>query len=77
MLPENGIVEHTFFGPDGILDGMGREAIYIDMSTISPKLAQRIGEQISGQHGTQTAGGNALSPAGNLSAICSREARRP
>lgn len=44
MLPETSIVEQTFFGPNGIMDGIRKRAIYIDMSTNSPVLARRIGE---------------------------------
>ena len=44
MLPETSIVEKTFFGPHGIINGIQRGAIYIDMSTNSPVLARRIGE---------------------------------
>jgi 4-hydroxybutyrate dehydrogenase/sulfolactaldehyde 3-reductase len=36
MLPNGRLVDSVVSGPDGILKGLGRGALYIDMSTISP-----------------------------------------
>ncbi len=44
MLPDTPDVEQVVFGPQGILDGIRPGAIYIDMSTIAPKTAVRIGQ---------------------------------
>jgi 4-hydroxybutyrate dehydrogenase / sulfolactaldehyde 3-reductase len=41
MLPNGEHVEAALFGPDGIVDAMSRDALYIDMSTIAPAVTDR------------------------------------
>ena len=46
MLPIGAIVEQAVFGPNGIVEGMGKDAILIDMSTILPVDTDRIGKRL-------------------------------
>jgi 2-hydroxy-3-oxopropionate reductase len=43
MLPDTPDVEEVMFGQNGLLPALKPGKIYIDMSSISPKMAQRIG----------------------------------
>lgn len=43
MVPDAPDVEKIALGPDGILAGMRRGTVYIDMSTIDPATTQRVG----------------------------------
>jgi 2-hydroxy-3-oxopropionate reductase len=42
MLPDTPDVEEVALGPQGVLEGIARGGLYIDMSTVSPMLAERI-----------------------------------
>jgi 2-hydroxy-3-oxopropionate reductase len=42
MLPDSPDVEAVVLGPDGVLEGIGSGALYIDMSTIAPAVTRRI-----------------------------------
>src|SRR5258708_7188055 len=44
MVPDAPDVEKIALGPDGILQGMRRGSVYIDMSTIDPATTQRVGK---------------------------------
>jgi 4-hydroxybutyrate dehydrogenase/sulfolactaldehyde 3-reductase len=44
MVPDAPDVEKLALGPDGILQGMRRGSVYIDMSTIDPATTQRVGK---------------------------------
>jgi 4-hydroxybutyrate dehydrogenase/sulfolactaldehyde 3-reductase len=44
MVPDAPDVENLALGPDGILQGMRRGSVYIDMSTIDPATTQRVGK---------------------------------
>jgi 4-hydroxybutyrate dehydrogenase/sulfolactaldehyde 3-reductase len=44
MLPDAPDVEQAALGPDGIIEGLRRGAIHVDMSTIDPQTTLRIGE---------------------------------
>jgi 4-hydroxybutyrate dehydrogenase/sulfolactaldehyde 3-reductase len=44
MVPDAPDVEKIALGPDGILAGMRRGGVYIDMSTIDPATTQRVGK---------------------------------
>ena len=44
MVPDAPDVEKIALGPDGILGGMRRGSVYIDMSTIDPATTQRVGK---------------------------------
>ena len=46
MLPSDQIVEEVATGKDGALEGMGKGAILVDMSTISPRTAMRVAEKL-------------------------------
>jgi 2-hydroxy-3-oxopropionate reductase len=43
MLPDTPDVEQVVFGPAGVLEGIRPLSTYVDMSSIAPKIAQRIG----------------------------------
>jgi 3-hydroxyisobutyrate dehydrogenase-like beta-hydroxyacid dehydrogenase len=44
MLPDAPDVEQAALGPDGIIEGLGPDAVYVDMSTIDPATTRRIGD---------------------------------
>jgi 3-hydroxyisobutyrate dehydrogenase-like beta-hydroxyacid dehydrogenase len=44
MLPDAPDVEQAALGPDGIIEGLGPDAVYVDMSTIDPVTTRRIGQ---------------------------------
>lgn len=44
MLPDGPDVEKVALGPDGIAEGLGKDALHVDMSTIAPSTTRRIGE---------------------------------
>jgi 4-hydroxybutyrate dehydrogenase/sulfolactaldehyde 3-reductase len=44
MVPDAPDVEKIALGPDGILQGMRRGSVYIDMSTIDPATTQKVGK---------------------------------
>src|SRR6266850_6618341 len=46
MLPNSPEVEQVALGPNGIIEGARRGLIFIDMSTISPIVSQRIGKAL-------------------------------
>lgn len=46
ILPEGPIVESVVLGPGGIAEGMAPGALYIDMSTVLPDEAVRLGEAL-------------------------------
>jgi 4-hydroxybutyrate dehydrogenase/sulfolactaldehyde 3-reductase len=43
MLPDGPDVERVALGPDGIIEGIRPEAIYVDMSTIDPATTRKVG----------------------------------
>ena len=47
MLPDAPDVEGAALGTGGILENIGRDAIYIDMSTIDPATTRRVGEKFA------------------------------
>lgn len=47
MLPIGAIVEEAVFGPDGIAEGISKNALLIDMSTILPADTDRIGRRLA------------------------------
>ena len=44
MLPDGPDVERAVLGPDGVLEGAAKGAIVVDMSSISPLSAQKVGK---------------------------------
>jgi 3-hydroxyisobutyrate dehydrogenase-like beta-hydroxyacid dehydrogenase len=47
MVPDAPDVERVALGPDGIIEGIKPDAVYIDMSTIDPQTTQRVGAKIA------------------------------
>jgi 4-hydroxybutyrate dehydrogenase/sulfolactaldehyde 3-reductase len=47
MLPIGAIVEEAVFGPSGIAEGIAKDALYIDMSTILPADTDRVGKRLA------------------------------
>jgi len=47
MLPDTPDVEHVLTGPDGVLDGIQKGALVIDMSSISPVATERLAAQVA------------------------------
>jgi 2-hydroxy-3-oxopropionate reductase len=52
MLPDTSDVELVLTGPDGVLDGLQRDAVVIDMSSISPVATRRLASLVAGKGGT-------------------------
>jgi 2-hydroxy-3-oxopropionate reductase len=46
MLPNSPDVEQVVLGKDGIIEGARRELIFVDMSTISPIVTQKLGKAL-------------------------------
>lgn len=46
MLPASKHVEAVVLGVDGVLEGLTKESIYVDMSTIEPLVSQRIEKKV-------------------------------
>ena len=46
MLPDSPDVESVVFGDDGLIEGVSRGQIYIDMSTIAPQVAVRVADAL-------------------------------
>jgi 2-hydroxy-3-oxopropionate reductase len=49
MLPNSPDVELVALGKDGIIEGVRRGLVYIDMSTISPIVSQKVGQALVAQ----------------------------
>src|ERR1700748_3159431 len=43
MLPDSAIVDSVVGGPDGVLSHMRRGGVVVDMSTIDPRVTDRLG----------------------------------
>jgi 2-hydroxy-3-oxopropionate reductase len=52
MVPDTPDVEKVIRGKDGVLDGLKRGAIVIDMSTISPEVTRSLAEAVAGKGGS-------------------------
>jgi 2-hydroxy-3-oxopropionate reductase len=52
MVPDTPDVEKVIRGKDGVLDGLKRGAIVIDMSTISPDVTRQLAEAIAAKGGS-------------------------
>ena len=46
MLPDSPDVEQVVFGPDGVLEGLKPDQLFIDMSTIAPATSQKIYKEL-------------------------------
>jgi 2-hydroxy-3-oxopropionate reductase len=51
MLPDTSDVELVLTGPNGVLDGLQRGAVVIDMSSISPVATRRLASLVAGKGG--------------------------
>ncbi len=51
MLPNSPEVEQVALGPNGIIEGARRGLIFLDMSTISPIVSQKIGKALEAKGG--------------------------
>ncbi len=49
MVPDGPEVEAAVLGPEGALEGAARDSIIVDMSSISPLVAQKVGEACAGK----------------------------
>jgi 2-hydroxy-3-oxopropionate reductase len=49
MLPNSPEVEEVALGKDGIIEGARRGLLFLDMSTISPIVSQRVGKALAGK----------------------------
>ena len=47
MLPNSPEVEQVALGPDGIVEGARKNLLYLDMSTISPLVSQKVGAALA------------------------------
>lgn len=47
MLPDSPEVEAVVFGPDGVLEGIRKGMLFIDMSTIAPATSEKISKVLS------------------------------
>ena len=45
-LPDDGVLESVASGPDGILAGLAAPKIWIDMSTVSPRVSRKLAERV-------------------------------
>jgi 2-hydroxy-3-oxopropionate reductase len=52
MLPDGPDVEQVLLGPNGVLQGMQRDSILIDMSTIAPGTARRLAKEVASRGST-------------------------
>jgi 2-hydroxy-3-oxopropionate reductase len=52
MLPDTSDVELVLNGPDGVLDGLQRDAVVIDMSSISPVATRRLASLVAAKGGS-------------------------
>ena len=71
MLPDSPEVEAVVFGPDGVLDGIRKGMLFIDMSTIAPATSEKISEVLSEKDvealDAPVSGGDVGAKAGTLS----------
>jgi 3-hydroxyisobutyrate dehydrogenase-like beta-hydroxyacid dehydrogenase len=44
-LPDDGILEQVASGPDGILAGLDADKVWVDMSTVSPRVSRSLAER--------------------------------
>ncbi len=51
MVSDSPDVEEVILGPNGVIHGVGRGAVVIDMSTISPQVTQTIAAELSSKGG--------------------------
>ncbi|WP_209328785.1 2-hydroxy-3-oxopropionate reductase [Lunatimonas salinarum] len=74
MLPDSPEVKEVVFGADGVVDGIERGSIFVDMSTIAPSTAREIYAKLQ-EKGVEAldapvSGGQVGAETGNLSIMC-------
>jgi 3-hydroxyisobutyrate dehydrogenase-like beta-hydroxyacid dehydrogenase len=47
MVTDNAALKAVALGPDGIVAGLGRDAVFVEMSTVSPAVTREIGEAVA------------------------------
>jgi 3-hydroxyisobutyrate dehydrogenase-like beta-hydroxyacid dehydrogenase len=52
MIADSRALEHVASGPDGVLAGIRRGAIWVEMSTVSPSLVRRLAADVAARGGT-------------------------
>jgi 3-hydroxyisobutyrate dehydrogenase-like beta-hydroxyacid dehydrogenase len=52
MITDNDALRAVALGPDGIVAGLRREAVYVEMSTVSPAVTREIGEAVAARGAT-------------------------
>lgn len=71
MLPDSPEVEAVVFGPDGVLEGIRKGMLFIDMSTIAPATSEKISKVLSEKDvdalDAPVSGGDVGAKAGTLS----------
>ena len=77
MLPDSPDVEAVVLGDDGVIEGIGEGALFIDMSTIAPASSRRIAQELAAR-GVQAidapvSGGDLAAREGSLSIMCGGE----
>lgn len=75
MIPDDRVLEAVSFGPEGAFEGAKADAIYIDMSTVSPVASARVAE-VAEKKGVKylrapVSGSTALAAAGTLTIFAS------
>jgi 3-hydroxyisobutyrate dehydrogenase-like beta-hydroxyacid dehydrogenase len=48
-VPDDAVLETVASGPDGILAGLASEQIWVDMSTVSPRVSRELAERVRAQ----------------------------
>lgn len=74
MLPDSPEVKEVVFGADGVVEGIERGSIFVDMSTIAPSTAREIYAKLQ-EKGVEAldapvSGGQVGAETGNLSIMC-------
>jgi 3-hydroxyisobutyrate dehydrogenase-like beta-hydroxyacid dehydrogenase len=49
MVTDNDALRAVALGPDGIVAGLRREAVFVEMSTVSPAVTREVGEAVAGR----------------------------
>ena len=49
MVTDNAALRAVALGPDGIVAGLGRDTVFVEMSTVSPAVTREIGDAVAGR----------------------------
>jgi len=47
-IPDDAALEDVAAGPDGILEGLGTGKVWVDVSTVSPRVSREVAERVRG-----------------------------